>query len=145
MRRSRIYRTSPLYVTDQPDFLNLVVAGRTALEPEALLEAVNEIEAGEGRDRSLERRYGERPLDIDILLFGDLVLNSDRLVIPHERMGERRFVLVPLLELDPDLRDPRTGLRFSSLLPALKGQAIYFADGCAYNFVDSPEGGSRHV
>jgi 2-amino-4-hydroxy-6-hydroxymethyldihydropteridine diphosphokinase len=145
MKQSGIYRTSPLYVTDQPDFLNMVVVGTTGLKPTELLEAVNAIEAGEGRDRAVERLKGERSLDIDILLYGDLTMATDRLVIPHRGMLERKFVLIPLLELEPSVVDPRTGLSFALALPALEGQGIYYDDGSAYNFVDSPEGGGHHA
>ncbi|MDR1900610.1 MAG: 2-amino-4-hydroxy-6-hydroxymethyldihydropteridine diphosphokinase [Treponema sp.] len=137
-RRASLYRSDPLYITDQPPFLNTALAGFCDGEPAALLEAVHRIEAAHGRDRRHERRWGERTLDIDILLFGEqaLCLPSPRrgeaplLEIPHPRLKERRFALEPLLELLPEARDPVTGERLASVLAALPPQGIYlFPDG----------------
>jgi 2-amino-4-hydroxy-6-hydroxymethyldihydropteridine diphosphokinase len=108
-RRASIRETEPLHVEDQPAFLNTAVLGYCAMEPEKLLEAVNRIEARYGRDREKERRWGERTLDIDILLYGDMVMRTPRLEIPHPRLGERLFALDPLLELLPEARDPVSG------------------------------------
>jgi 2-amino-4-hydroxy-6-hydroxymethyldihydropteridine diphosphokinase len=110
-------------LAEQPRFLNAVVALETELAPRALLEALLEIERALGRDRSAGIENGPRTLDLDILLYGDLVLSEDGLVIPHPRMAERAFVLAPLHEvareiapeIAPGLRDPRSGATVGEL------------------------------
>jgi len=124
-RLSRLYRTRPMYVEGQPDFVNAVAAGQSRLEPRELLEAVNRIEAEFGRDRSREEPKGPRSLDVDILLYGSLVLDEPGLSIPHIGLVERRFALVPLLELESGLRDPRSGASYADILAALPEQGIY--------------------
>ncbi len=108
-RLSSLYETEPMYVTDQPLFLNAVGRIHSALAPREMLAALHEIEAGLGRDRGRETRMGPRTIDLDILLCGDLVIQEPDLIIPHPRMTERGFVLVPLLEISPRLRDPAHG------------------------------------
>jgi len=128
MRISSLYETDPVEVLDQPRFLNAVVSGFFKGSAEELLERIHAIEESEGRDRSRERRKGQRPLDIDILLYGDLIIGSGHLTIPHEAMRERLFVLVPLLELSPNLREPGTGTPYESYrteLSEASGQGIY--------------------
>jgi 2-amino-4-hydroxy-6-hydroxymethyldihydropteridine diphosphokinase len=103
---SSIYETEPVgEILDQPDFLNAAVRIRTALEPEALLDLSKAIEAEHGRVFG-GPRHGPRPIDIDLLLLGDLELSTERLTLPHPEVASRRFVLAPLLELDSDLRLP---------------------------------------
>lgn len=103
---SSAYETEPVgEVLDQPDFLNAAVRIRTDLEPEALLDLCKEIEAERGR-RLDAPRHSPRPLDVDLLLLGDLELRTDRLTLPHPEVSSRRFVLAPLLELDPELTLP---------------------------------------
>lgn len=99
---SSLYETAPVgeYEGPQPDFLNLVVAITTALAPEELLDLCKRIERQRGR-RPDGPRHGPRPLDADILLLGDLLVSEPRLTIPHAAMTARRFVLEPLLELEP--------------------------------------------
>ncbi|MFD3165019.1 2-amino-4-hydroxy-6-hydroxymethyldihydropteridine diphosphokinase [Herpetosiphon sp. NSE202] len=97
---SSVYETAAAYVEDQPPFLNAVVAGMTDLAPHALLALLKQIEHDCGRRPGL--RYGPRPLDLDILLYGDQQLNSADLIIPHPRMFERDFVLQPLAEIAPN-------------------------------------------
>lgn len=91
-----------------------------------LLSACHALEAEYGRDRSTGIRYGPRTLDIDLLLFGDRIVSSEELTIPHPRMAERSFVLVPLLDLDPELRDPRSGERYADVLSRIGRAGIYF-------------------
>lgn len=97
---SSVWETLPQGKTDQPDFLNMAVAVQTDLAPEALLEHLLAVEAALGRVR-LER-WGPRLIDIDLCQYDDLSMKTDRLELPHPRMAERAFVLVPLLELRPD-------------------------------------------
>ncbi|ABX06685.1 MAG TPA: 2-amino-4-hydroxy-6-hydroxymethyldihydropteridine diphosphokinase [Herpetosiphon sp.] len=97
---SSVYETAAAYVEDQPPFLNAVVAGTTELAPHALLALLKQIEHDCGRRPGL--RYGPRPLDLDILLYGELELQTNDLIIPHLRMFERDFVLRPLAEIAPN-------------------------------------------
>ena len=103
---SSAYETEPVgKVLDQPDFLNAAIRIRTELEPEALLDVCKEIEAERGRALDAPR-HSPRPLDVDLLLLGDLEVASGRLTLPHPETTSRRFVLTPLLELDPGLTLP---------------------------------------
>ncbi|HWO84484.1 MAG TPA: 2-amino-4-hydroxy-6-hydroxymethyldihydropteridine diphosphokinase, partial [Solirubrobacterales bacterium] len=103
---SSTYVTEPVgEILDQPDFLNAALRIRTDLEPEALLDACKRVEAERGRSFDAPR-HSPRPLDVDLLLLGDLELETDRLALPHREVTTRRFVLVPLLELDPELTLP---------------------------------------
>lgn len=99
IRRSSIWQSEPMYVENQCDFYNMVVCGEYSNEPETLLAEINKIEAKWGRDRKKEIRNGPRTLDIDIELFGDRVVKTSVLQIPHERLTERAFVLKPMLEI----------------------------------------------
>lgn len=111
---SSLYRSRPLGPSDQPDYLNAVALLETGLEPEALLDRLQRIELEQGRVRKQER-WGPRSLDLDILLFGNLLLRSPRLTVPHYDMHRRAFVLYPLAEVSPDLTMP-DGTRLSALL-----------------------------
>jgi 2-amino-4-hydroxy-6-hydroxymethyldihydropteridine diphosphokinase len=111
--RSRRYRTPPWGVVDQPDFVNAVARLETSLAPHALLDALLAIEARAGRVRGL--RYGPRVLDLDLLLYGDCELREAGLTLPHPRLHERAFVLLPLADLAPDLEVPGRG-RVADLL-----------------------------
>jgi 2-amino-4-hydroxy-6-hydroxymethyldihydropteridine diphosphokinase len=115
---SSAYETEPVgEITDQPDFLNAAARIRTDLEPEELLDLCKAIEAEQGRMFGAAR-HGPRPLDVDLLLLGDLELRTERLTIPHPQVTSRRFVLMPLLELDPELTLP-DGTRLADALEAL--------------------------
>jgi len=105
--RSPLYRSAPIGFADQPDFLNAVAEVRTSLSALELLAALMDLESRHGRERPFPN--APRTLDLDLLLFGDEVLASDRLTLPHPRMHERAFVLRPLLDLDPDLSIPGVG------------------------------------
>jgi len=100
--RSSDYLTPPWGVRDQPPFVNLCIGVKTRLTPRALLAHAQTVEAAFGRDRSKERHWGPRTLDIDILAYDDLVLLTPDLTLPHPRLFERAFVLVPLAEIAPD-------------------------------------------
>ncbi len=105
---SSIYRTKPVGYAAQPDFLNAVCAVETALSPQALLAKLQHIEQAQGRKR-LPGRNGPRTLDLDILLYADRVIAQPDLEIPHARMLERAFVIMPLLEIAPHLEVPGAG------------------------------------
>lgn len=107
--QSRLYRTPAWGVEAQPDFINAVAALRTTRAPLDLLADLLAIERDFGRDRSREQRWGPRTLDLDLLLYGDAVLDVPGLQLPHPRLHERAFVLVPLLELAPALEIPGRG------------------------------------
>jgi 2-amino-4-hydroxy-6-hydroxymethyldihydropteridine diphosphokinase len=120
---SPAYETEPVgEVLDQADFLNAAVRIRTELEPEALLDLCKAIEAERGRALDAPR-HSPRPLDVDLLLLGDLELSTDRLTLPHPEVTTRRFVLTPLLELDPALKLP-DGTRLDHALEGLGGQRV---------------------
>ena len=104
--RSRLYQSAPMYVTDQPAFLNMAVKGTTTLTPEAFLDALKRLEHEIGRRPTF--RNGPRVIDLDILYYGDLLMDTERLNIPHPRIAERGFVLEPLRDLAPDWLDVRT-------------------------------------
>lgn len=115
---SSSYETEPVgEVLDQPDFLNAAARVRTALQPEQLLDACKAVEVARGR-RLDAPRHSRRPLDVDLLLLGGLELSTERLTLPHPEARNRRFVLVPLLELDPALALP-DGTRLADCLAAL--------------------------
>jgi 2-amino-4-hydroxy-6-hydroxymethyldihydropteridine diphosphokinase len=109
-------------VLDQPDFLNAAVAVETSLGPERLLKLAKGVEAELGRDFG-QVRHGPRVVDVDLLLLGDISLSTDRLTLPHREVLTRRFVLAPLLELDPDLALP-DGTRLDEALARLEGQRV---------------------
>ncbi len=118
------YETEPVgEVLDQPDFLNAAIRIRTELEPEALLDVCKQVEVERGRQLEAPR-HSPRPLDVDLLLLGDIELSTDRLTLPHPEVTSRRFVLAPLLELDPELTLP-DGKKLSDALAGLgPGQRV---------------------
>ena len=120
---SSAYETEPQgEVTDQPDFLNACVRVRTGLGPEKLLDVCKAIERELGRQAG-GPRHGPRPIDIDVLLLGEIELESESLTLPHPGLRNRRFVIEPLLELDPDLRLP-DGVPLHDRLPLVAGQRV---------------------
>lgn len=119
-RVSSLWDTKPVGEVAQPDFLNLVVEGRTDLAPTALLSTVKRIERAVGRRPTY--RWGPRVLDIDIVLYGDLVVDLPELVIPHPAMVERAFVLAPLAEIAPRAIEPRSGETVQALLHRVQGR-----------------------
>lgn len=124
VRLSSMYRTAPQDYAEQDDFLNLACSGLYDGSARDLLGAIHRIEANHGRDRESEISKGPRTLDIDILLFGDAVMRESDLVIPHERMRQRQFALVPLLELLPDSTDPETGESYRLINRSLGDQGV---------------------
>ncbi len=115
-RLSGVYETEPAYVTDQPPYLNMVLMGSTTLAPRALLHCLKRIEQEMGRRGG--RRWGPRPIDLDILLYADRLVRDAELEIPHPRLHERPFVLQPLAELAPDLTPPGLAAPIRDLLRA---------------------------
>jgi 2-amino-4-hydroxy-6-hydroxymethyldihydropteridine diphosphokinase len=120
---SSVYETAPQgQVTEQPDFLNACLRVRTTLGPEELLGVCKEVEQELGREPS-GPRHGPRPIDVDLLLLGEVELSSDSLTLPHPELRNRRFVIEPLLELDPDLRLPG-GELLRDRLPGVSEQRV---------------------
>jgi 2-amino-4-hydroxy-6-hydroxymethyldihydropteridine diphosphokinase len=124
---SSVYETEPVgEVTDQPEFLNACVEVETDLEPEPLLDACKAVEAGLGRTPEGPDyvRHGPRPIDVDVLLLDDTVYESPRLRVPHPELTARRFVLVPLVEIAPEIEIPGSGLAADALAALGPGQAV---------------------
>jgi 2-amino-4-hydroxy-6-hydroxymethyldihydropteridine diphosphokinase len=121
IRRSSLYRTAPVGLKNQPDFINAVALLQTTLTPFQLLAALFDIEARFGRLRSIAN--APRTLDLDLLLHGNCIVDDTQLTLPHPRMHQRAFVLVPLLEVVPDCRIPGHG-RASDLLDGCRGQSV---------------------
>ena len=115
--RSTVHETDPAYVTEQPRFLNMVLAGETVLSAETLLVRLKEIERELGR-RPTER-FGPRVIDLDILYYAEDIIETPDLIVPHPRLAERRFVLEPLLEIAPDKRHPATARTTADMLERL--------------------------
>jgi len=127
--RSRLYLTPPWGVRDQPDFINAVARLETSLSPRGLLEALLDVETRAGRVRGV--RNGPRTLDLDLLLYGDHVIDEADLAVPHPRLHERAFVLLPLADVAPELEVPGHG-RVSDLLARVD------ATGCVVIDCDHP-------
>lgn len=121
LKRSSLYETTPWGVEDQPDFINMVVEAEAALEPLELLNLLKEIESHMGRVQTY--RWGPRLIDLDILFYDDLVIDTPELKIPHPFIEKREFVLRPLLEIAPELRHPVTGKTIKEMLDDLEPQA----------------------
>jgi 2-amino-4-hydroxy-6-hydroxymethyldihydropteridine diphosphokinase len=119
--RSSLYRSAPIGYPDQPDYVNAVARLETGLRPEELFARLQEIERGHGRKRSF--RNAPRSLDLDLLLYGGERIDTPALTVPHARMHERAFVLVPLLELDPGAVIPGRG-NATELLRSCATQAV---------------------
>jgi 2-amino-4-hydroxy-6-hydroxymethyldihydropteridine diphosphokinase len=120
--RSADYRTPPWGVADQPPFINLCLKVETNLWPQALLARAQEIERSFGRDHARERHWGPRPVDIDLLTFDDMTLDTPELKLPHPHLLERAFVLVPLAEIAPE--ETIRGVRIADALTKLDRSGI---------------------
>jgi 2-amino-4-hydroxy-6-hydroxymethyldihydropteridine diphosphokinase len=121
-RVSSIYETAPVGYLDQPPFFNLVCQGTASLSPLELLRFVKDTEIQLGRQPTF--RNGPRVIDIDLLLYDHLILHTEQLTIPHPRMAERAFVLVPLVEIAPDATEPATKKTAQALLAAIPRQGV---------------------
>lgn len=120
LRVASLYRSAAVSPVPQPDYLNTVAVGHTSLEPEAVLAVCKALERAAGRRRRpQDPRFGPRPLDVDLLLWGDRVSDRPELTLPHPRLRERRFVLEPLAEIAPDLAVPPDGVTVRELLARL--------------------------
>jgi 2-amino-4-hydroxy-6-hydroxymethyldihydropteridine diphosphokinase len=121
-RVSSLYDTAPIGDLEQPNFLNAVAAVETGLTARQLLWNLLLIERRLGRQRSPQSRYGPRTIDLDLLLFGDQVIDEPELTVPHPELAQRAFVLVPLVELEPTLAHPVLGDTMVALLARLKAR-----------------------
>lgn len=122
LRTSPVYETEPVDLREQRWFLNLVVEAETDLFPMQLLRRTGRIERQLGRRREISK--GPRVIDIDIVLFGNFVIDAPALTVPHPRYAQRRFVLAPLADLAPELRDPVTRRTVREMLAATAGQVV---------------------
>ena len=120
MRVASLYRSLPVSPVPQPDFLNTAALAHTSLGPEEVLALAKALELAAGRRRGL--RFGPRPLDIDLLLYGDRQSGDPELTLPHPRLAERRFMLEPLAEIAPDLPVPPDGVTVKELLARVQDQ-----------------------
>ena len=123
-KRSSLYETEPWGVKDQPRFINMAVEIDTSLKPKELLKILKNIEKELGREKS--SKWGPRIIDLDILLFDDIILNEDNLKIPHPLMQERDFVLRPLCEIAPDIYHPLLKMRMYELMQKIHRKSQEF-------------------
>ena len=128
VRRSSLYSTAPVGYAEQPRFVNAVVGLETSLDADSLLKKLLEIEREFGRDRTAGIANGPRTLDLDVLLYGEEVVAAPGIEIPHPRLAERAFVLVPLNEIAPDAHVPRLNRSVKELLASLKQTSAQDAD-----------------
>jgi 2-amino-4-hydroxy-6-hydroxymethyldihydropteridine diphosphokinase len=128
VRSSRLYSTAPVGLADQPRFVNAAVTLETKLSPRELLDALLRIEREFGRDRANAIPNGPRTLDLDILLYGQQILHEPGIDVPHPRLAERAFVLVPLCEIAPDVMVPGLNSSVKELLEGLNANAAQETD-----------------
>ena len=121
-QRSSLYETIPWGLRDQPLFLNMVIKAETELKPQELLELLKNVEIEVGREKS--SRWGPRTIDLDILLYDDIILNEDNLIIPHPYLHKRDFVLIPICEIAPDLRHPVLQSTMGELLQMVRNKSV---------------------
>jgi len=139
---SRLYETAPVGLEDQPPFLNAVCCVTTGLEPAALFRFLKNLEAEIGR-RPGGPQWGPRPIDLDILLYGERVVETDALRIPHPRLAERGFVLAPLCDLAPDLRHTLLGKTMRELLDAVGEAGVKVVAAGGWDGIVAARGGAR--
>jgi 2-amino-4-hydroxy-6-hydroxymethyldihydropteridine diphosphokinase len=122
LAQSSLYRSSPLGPKDQPDFVNAVAAINTGLSPHALLQQLQRIELAQGRRR--DRHWGPRTLDLDLLIYGEIILSDEDLTVPHTGLTQRNFVLYPLYEIAPELVVPGLGALSKLLAGCARGDLV---------------------
>ena len=122
VKQAPLYTSKAVGYTDQPNFLNTVISGQTELSPQELLEVIDKIERKLGRIKRF--RWGPREIDIDIIFFGNQILNTEKLVIPHPSFRERDFVLQPLVDLNSQTTDPVSQLTVKELLDRLEPSSL---------------------
>ena len=125
LKKSSIYETKPMYFHAQDLFLNMAIKCHTNMNPDELIEFTQNIELKIGRDKNNYIKNGPRVIDIDILLYNDLVFKSNKLEIPHPLIEERQFVLKPLLEIEKNIINPRTGVKYIDYAKNLNEQGVY--------------------
>jgi len=133
---SSLYETTPVGYRDQPDFLNAVVALETTLPPQAVLAALRVLEVAAGRQRPFPN--APRTLDLDLVLYDEVVMQTPELTLPHPRLHERAFVLVPLAELAPAVRHPLLGKTVADLLDALGDVSVVVRKIASPTWADTP-------
>jgi 2-amino-4-hydroxy-6-hydroxymethyldihydropteridine diphosphokinase len=129
---SSIYLTYPQEYTEQPLFFNCAVKAASSHNAHKTLEIIKAIETQMKRVKNPDIPKGPRNIDIDLILYGNRIINDDILKVPHPGMNERKFVLLPLLELNPELTDPKSGLSLNTSLEKLEAQGIYYLPGKEY-------------
>ena len=140
IKSSSLFKTEPMYNAEQPEFLNAVFTGETELPPYELLDYIHTLEDKAGRDRAKAGWKGPRPLDIDILLYGDTVSDDPVLTLPHPGIKERGFVLIPLAELAPDLADPGTGEKYKYFIKNNMNFSVKYYKSSAIFDIIAPDG-----
>ena len=140
IKSSSVFKTEPMYNTEQPEFLNAVFSGKTDLDPYDFLDYIHTLEDKAGRDRKKAGWKGPRPLDIDILLYGDIVSEDPVLTLPHPGIQERGFVLIPLAEIAPDLAEPGTGTPYKVFIKNNMNNSIKYYKSSAIFDIIAPDG-----
>ena len=140
IKSSSVFKTEPMYNTEQSEFLNAVFSGKTDLDPYDFLDYIHTLEDKAGRDRKKAGWKGPRPLDIDILLYGDIVSEAPVLTLPHPGIQERGFVLIPLAEIAPDLAEPGTGTPYKDFIKNIMNNTVKYYKSSAIFDIIAPDG-----
>ncbi len=133
LETASLYETYPQDYENQPYFCNTAVRGSFEGDPQTLLKYLHSLEQSLGRNRERETLRGARTIDIDILLFGERIIDEEGLQVPHPRMKQRKFVLLPLLELNPFLTEPETSVPYITYFNRIQDQGIYYFNLKRYN------------
>jgi len=140
IKSSSLFKTEPMYNTEQPEFLNAVFSGECDMGSYELLEYIHTLEDEAGRDRAKAGWKGPRPLDIDILLYGGTVSDDPVLTLPHPGIKERGFVLIPLAEIAPGLADPVTGEKYSYFIKNNMNFSVkYYKSSAIFDIISSDD------